>query len=188
MLKDDLLKSNRIKITALREEDIDTVTKWYEDTKFLRVFDFNPASPLCREKIKEWLLGEVNNPNNYFFVVRENSDGPMLGYVEIERISWNNGVGGIAIGIGDLKQCGKGYGTEALNLVMDFAFRELNLHRLQLITISYNERAINLYEKLGFKREGVYREAVFRDGKRYDMYLYGILDREWSQIKSINNK
>lgn len=71
---------------------------------------------------------------------------------------------------------------------MDFAFRELNLHRLQLITISYNERAINLYEKLGFKREGVYREAVFRDGKRYDMYLYGILDREWSQIKSINNK
>lgn len=184
MLRDDLLKSDKIKITALKEEDIDTVTKWYEDTTFLRVFDFNPAAPLYRGKIKEWLLEEINNPNNYFFAMREESDGPMIGYVEIERISWNNGVGGIAIGIGDLKQCGKCYGKEALSLVMDFAFRELNLHRLQLIAISYNERAIRLYEKLGFKREGIYREAVFRDGKRYDIYLYGVLDREWKDFKS----
>jgi RimJ/RimL family protein N-acetyltransferase len=182
MLKDDLLKSNRIKITSLREEDIGTVTKWYEDTTFLRVFDFNAAAPLSKWKIKEWLLEEINNPNNYFFAIREESDGPMIGYVEIERISWNNGVGGIAIGIGDLKQRGKGYGKEALSLVMDFAFRELNLHRLQLITISYNERAIRLYERLGFKREGTYREAVFRDGERYDIYLYGILDREWKGL------
>ncbi|STA92047.1 GNAT family N-acetyltransferase [Clostridium cochlearium] len=105
--------------------------------------------------------------------------------MEIEKISWSNGVGGIAIGIGDSSEWGKGYGSEALFLVMDFAFRELNLHRLQLITISYNERAIKSYEKLGFKKEGIYREAVNRDGKRYDIYLYGILKREWEELNKI---
>jgi RimJ/RimL family protein N-acetyltransferase len=56
---------------------------------------------------------------------------------------------------------------------------ELNLHRVQLTVFSYNERAIALYEKLGFQREGVYREFIQRDGRRYDMYLYGLLRREW---------
>ena len=46
--------------------------------------------------------------------------------------------------------------------------------------IAYNERAIKLYEKLGFTREGTLREFIFRDGNRYDMYLYGLLRHEWS--------
>ncbi|AVP55119.1 N-acetyltransferase [Clostridium tetani] len=185
MFREDLLKSDRIKITALREEDIETITKWYEDTNFLRVFDFNPSAPKTSWKIREWLMEEVSSSNNYFFAIRKKDANKILGYVEIEKINWNNGVGGIAIGIGDSSEWGKGYGSEALSLAMDFAFRELNLHRLQLITISYNERAIKSYEKLGFKKEGIYREAVNRDGKRYDIYLYGVLKREWKELKKI---
>ena len=64
---------------------------------------------------------------------------------------------------------------------MRFAFDELNLHRVQLTVFSYNERAIALYEKLGFQREGVYREHLQRDGRRYDMYLYGLLRHEWEK-------
>ena len=68
---------------------------------------------------------------------------------------------------------------EALRLMLRFAFHELNLHRLQLTVFAYNEAAIRLYERLGFQREGAFREYLLRDGKRYDMLLYGLLAREW---------
>ena len=66
-----------------------------------------------------------------------------------------------------------------MDLILRFAFNELNLHRVQLTVFEYNDRAVAVYERLGFQREGVYREALYRDGVRYDMYLYGLLRREW---------
>jgi len=75
-----------------------------------------------------------------------------------------------------------------MQLALQFAFNELNLHRLQLTVFSYNDRAIALYEKLGFQREGVYREFLQRDGERHDMYLYGLLLREWQELQKVKNK
>jgi RimJ/RimL family protein N-acetyltransferase len=66
--------------------------------------------------------------------------------------------------------------------VITFAFQELNLHRLQLSVFSYNQKAISLYERLGFKKEGTYREFLERDSKRFDMFLYGLLRHEWKRI------
>ena len=85
------------------------------------------------------------------------------------------------MGLGEREAWGQGYGTEALHLALQYAFDELNLHRITLTVIAYNERAIALYERAGFQREGVFREFGRRDGKRYDMYLYGLLNREWMQ-------
>jgi RimJ/RimL family protein N-acetyltransferase len=73
-----------------------------------------------------------------------------------------------------------------MTLALNFAFEELNMHRVQLTVFQYNERAVALYEKLGFQKEGVYREFLHRDGKRYDMYLYGLLRSEWES--SINER
>ena len=67
----------------------------------------------------------------------------------------------------------------ALRLLLRFAFDELNLYRVQLTVFSYNPRAIRLYEKLGFRHEGTFREFVQRDGARHDMLLYGLLRQEW---------
>ena len=91
---------------------------------------------------------------------------------------------GVSIAIGEAKQWGKGYGYEAMQLVLRFAFDELNLHRVQLTVFCYNKRAIALYEKLGFQREGIHREHLQRDGRRYDMYLYGLLRSEWENRTS----
>ncbi len=66
-----------------------------------------------------------------------------------------------------------------MRLLLTFAFDELNLHRVQLTVFSYNRPAIALYEKLGFQREGTFREFLQRDGRRHDMFLYGLLRREW---------
>jgi RimJ/RimL family protein N-acetyltransferase len=68
-----------------------------------------------------------------------------------------------------------------MELALNFAFRELNLYRVQLTVFSYNERALKLYEKMGFKREGVFRDFIQRDGRRHDMILFGLLRREWAE-------
>ncbi len=74
---------------------------------------------------------------------------------------------------------GKGYGTEALRLVLDHGFKTLNLHRIGLDVFAFNPRAIHVYEKLGFKHEGVQRNALFYDGAFHDSILLGILEHEW---------
>ena len=74
-----------------------------------------------------------------------------------------------------------------MRLALKFAFDELNLHRVQLTVFAYNDRAIALYEKLGFQREGTFREFLHRDGARYDMYLYGLLRREWEARQTLNH-
>ena len=85
----------------------------------------------------------------------------------------------MSISLGDFANWGKGYGNEATRLALGFAFNELHLHRVQLTVFDYNPRAIHLYEKLGFQQEGIYREFLQRDGRRFDMYLYGLLRHEW---------
>ena len=74
-------------------------------------------------------------------------------------------------------------GREAMQLALAFAFNELNLYRVCLTVFSYNDQAITLYERLGFVREGAYRQHLERDGRRYDMYLYGLLRPEWEKSK-----
>lgn len=73
----------------------------------------------------------------------------------------------------------KGYGEEAIRWLVNWGFKWAGLHRIELGTISYNGAAIRLYEKVGFKKEGVKRECVFMDGKWFDMVEYGLLEGEW---------
>lgn len=175
-----LLMGKQLKLGPLREKDLDTLAKWYEDVEFLRFYDFHPATPKTREQ----LVSIYKNGGSDEFIplaVRKTDDDELLGLVEIDGISYNNRFAWISIGLGSEAERGRGYGYEALSLAIRFAFNELNLERLQLNVISYNTAGIRLYEKLGFKKEGVYREAVLRDGNRSDLYLYGLLRKEWTQ-------
>ena len=83
------------------------------------------------------------------------------------------------MGIGPAELRGQGLGTEALQLLLQFAFEELNLRRVGLTVLAYNERAIKTYQAAGFVEEGVIREAAERDGSRYDLLIYGLLRDEW---------
>ena len=80
---------------------------------------------------------------------------------------------------------GKGYGTEAMNWAVDWAFRVAGMHSVRLICFSFNERAARLYERLGFVREGVSREVYFYDGKWHDHILFSMLEREWAALRAV---
>jgi len=182
MIKSGMLNGNKVRLGAINTEDIETFACWYENTDFLRFFDKIPANPKSREELKQWIKETQTSGKSYSFSIRSIDKDEMVGYIELTNIQWWNGVANLGIGIGEGKHRGSGYGKEAMELLLDFAFNELNLHRVQLNVFSYNKGAMSLYEKLGFKREGIYREFIHRDGKRWDMYLYGILSNEWKKI------
>ncbi|WP_291633312.1 GNAT family protein [Clostridium sp.] len=178
----NLLVGEKIKLTSINEEDVLEFQKWYNDVSFMRNYDIVSAIPKNMEDVKE-LVSDIRKSNTaYIFGVKNIEQKGLVGVTGFEDISWNNGTALIYIGIGGEKNRGCGYGKEALKLTIEFGFEELNFHRIHLTVIEYNEPAIRLYEKIGFKREGVYREFLHRDGKRYDMYLYGMLRSEWEQL------
>lgn len=181
----NLLVGEKIKLTSLDEEDILEFQKWYNDVSFMRHYDIVSAIPKNIDDVKDLVNNARKSDTAYIFAVKDLLE-EFIGVTGFEGISWNNGTATIYIGIGGEVHRGRGYGKEALKLTIEFGFEELNFHRIQLTVLEYNEPAIKLYEKLGFKREGIYREFIHRDGKRYDMYLYGLLRSEWEN--SIKDK
>lgn len=175
----DLLKGSKIILTAFRDDDLKVLETWYNDISFLRNYDMISSFPMSLYELKPMLEDTKKSTDKFIFAVRNNSSGELVGVTGFENILWNNGTATIYIGIGSTSNRGLGIGKEALNLTIEFGFEELNLHRIQLTVLSYNVPAIKLYEKIGFKKEGTYREFIHRDNKRYDMYLYGILRNEW---------
>ena len=178
---DMLLRGERVKLTALTEDDLTTIAPWYENTHFLRLLDARPAHPQTVTKLKDWLQEADKAENGFLLGIRLLEGSRLIGFIELDDILWTHQTGWLGIGIGEPDYWDQGYGQEVIGLALAFAFDELNLHRVQLTVFDYNQRAIALYEKLGFRHEGTFREFLHRDGQRYDMHLYGLLRREWSR-------
>lgn len=176
----NILQSNRIRLTAFHSEDVEVITRWYQDAEFMRLFDATPAFPRTTGKWQKWYDELSNAKDDYNFAIRPIADDTLIGWISVDGILWNNRTGWIGLAIGDPQHRGKGYGYEAMRLLLKFAFHEINLYRVQLSVFSYNPAAIRLYEKLGFVREGVQREFLQRDGQRYDLIFYGLLASEWT--------
>lgn len=179
--RENLLQGEKIRLTALTEEDLEPISRWYEDSYFLRLYDSAPAYPKTRKEIQERIKESQADDNTFIFAIRPRHSDQVIGLLELDGISWPHGTSFVSIGIGDEAHRGRGMGKEAMRLALRFAFDELNLHRLCLTVFSYNEGAIALYEQLGFRHEGTFREHLRRDGQRYDMLLYGILRHEWAE-------
>jgi RimJ/RimL family protein N-acetyltransferase len=179
MIATNLLHGSRVRLAALTSEDLPQIARWHSDPSFARMFDARPAAPRTAGTLESWLEDYSRSTNGFLFAIRPLQSDELLGITELEGILWPHQHAWLSIAIGEPAHQGQGYGTEAIGLTLQFAFQELNLHRVQLTVFSYNQRAIAVYERLGFRREGVYREHLQRDGARHDMFLYGMLRPEW---------
>ena len=102
-----------------------------------------------------------------------------LGDLQLQDRDQRSRVAGVGIGIYDREYLGKGYGREALGLLVDWAFRIQNYTRLWLSVWATNERAIRCYRAIGFVEEGRLRRQIFVDGQYVDVVLMGLLREEW---------
>ncbi|APB70535.2 N-acetyltransferase [Paenibacillus polymyxa] len=179
---ENLFYGERIKLAAVREEDAEVMFKWGEDAKYLRNVDTDLALPYT---LKQMESEGSPSSNEVYFRLRTLADDVLIGFVAIHGIEWNNRSGQLAIGIGNTDYRGKGFGAEAVGLILRYAFYELNLNRVGLDVIEYNTQAIRTYEKAGFQLEGRVRSAVLRDGNSYDRIMMGILYSEWSSTVQV---
>jgi RimJ/RimL family protein N-acetyltransferase len=140
------------------------------------------ALPATVQKIRERIDGFLTDPNVVIFTICRKDDDEPVGKTALFRIDWVGRMAIFYIGIADKINWSKGYGSESTRLMVDYSFRTLNLHRIQLHVAVENKSAVNIYKKTGFSIEGTLREAMYHDGKYSDFYAMGLLKSEWEEV------
>lgn len=174
------LYGKKVMLREYRDSDFEHIRAWVNNPKITRnlsdIFLYPHSAGQTRRFMERASSGELKG-----FVIARADTGEYLGQIDFTRLDLKNGCGELGMVIGSEADHGKGYGTEALGLFLDFAFFELRLNRVELLCWPFNTRARRLYEKMGFVLEGVRRQKRFRGGTYHDELCYGLLKEEWEQ-------
>jgi RimJ/RimL family protein N-acetyltransferase len=174
-----MLRGERVLLRPRRREDLPRVFQFTNDPEFKRLIDDWPFEPQSLERLEARFEaglreGERDGPR---FAIE--ADGQYIGHAFLYDISEATGVCWLSIGIGDPAYQGRGYGREALRLLLDYAFRIHNLRRVCLHVSAFNERAVHAYRALGFVEEGRLRQHVWTGDGYGDLLCMGLLRDEW---------
>lgn len=137
-----------------------------------------------KEEVDSFFLKSIADTDRYFFLILS-PEGQIIGESIINQIDWDMRCANFRICLFCAAQRGKGIGTWAVENTRDFAFADLQLHRLELDVFSFNPRAEKAYKKAGFRVEGILRDAVRDKGQYADDILMAILEDEWRAIKGL---
>ena len=161
------------------------IASWSVDSEYFRLLDSEPPRLLSVKKIQNWFEEGLkkDDPNDFFFSIRLKQEDQVIGFTALFDLSWNSGDTLVSIAIGDRNHWGKGYGTEAMRLLLRYAFDELNLRRVTLLVFDYNQRAQRSYQKAGFVVEGRQRGMLLREGQRWDWLFMGVLKEDWLRLQ-----
>ena len=181
---DSILVGDRVRLRGVREDDLATLAKWEMDPGRMATLSSRVAPPseaTAKERIAKW---SANEKDDLGFAIETLEDPPVLvGLIGLWGARPKDRCATLGIALGR-EHIGRGYGSDAMRVMVGYAFRELGLHRLQLGVAPFNSAGIRAYEKAGFVEEGRHRESVLHDGRWYDQVLMSILDHEWSARRS----
>lgn len=170
------------------DKDPEVESRWTHDAAYLRSIGMEAARPLAPAQVKkkyEAIEKQMDeSKNSFYFAIRSRepdatNNGRLLGFARLEWIEWSHGACFFKLAIGDSQDRGKGYGSEAMRLMLRFAFDELNLYRLMVVVGEDNPTAIRFFQKFAFVEEVRRRKAILRDGKTWDLLHLGLLRSEW---------
>ncbi|AQP53614.1 hypothetical protein CBF34_00700 [Vagococcus penaei] len=175
-----MLIGNKVYLSELRDGDTEDFVLWQWDTDFMNGISADVFHPFQAE---DWakMFAESDSNEAFYFTIRQVATDQVIGFVSLTEVLFKNRRAELGIGILNPEYRGKGYGDEAVRLILRYAFDHLGLHKVNLSVHAYNVGAIHLYEKIGFLREGVNREAIYRDGQWFDQYDYGFLQNEYRE-------
>jgi RimJ/RimL family protein N-acetyltransferase len=173
-----MLRSNNIMLAPLTSADSASLWEWINDREQVL---FNSAyKPVGEVQQQDWFEAIQKRPDVVFFAVRLIETDRLVGTCQLHSINSVHRSAELQIRLGDPADRGKGYGTEAVNLLLQFAFADMNLHRVYLHVFASNQTAIAVYQKAGFVREGTLRHAAFINGEYIDVAIMGILRGEYA--------
>jgi RimJ/RimL family protein N-acetyltransferase len=171
-----MLKATDIKLAPLTMADAPQLYEWINERD--QVLFNAPYKPVSEPQHAEWLTSITTRRDAVIFGIRTKDHDALVGSCQLHSINTVHRSAELQIRIGETAARGKGYGKNAVKLLLRFAFSDLNLHRVFVHVFADNAPAIRLYESTGFKKEGVLREAAFIDGKYVDVLVMGVLETE----------
>ncbi|RKD22376.1 Protein N-acetyltransferase, RimJ/RimL family [Caminicella sporogenes DSM 14501] len=181
------LYGNRIMLREYKKEDLSYIREWVNNSKITDmlsdIFLF-PHSLRTTEKFLDMMI-ESERKDMCGFVIADKRTEEYIGQIDLIKIDWKNRKAIMGIIIGREENHSKGYGTEAINLLLEFCFQRLGLNKLELEVREYNKKAIRCYEKCGFKVEGIFKEDRYIYGRFTDTYRMAILRKEWEELNKI---
>lgn len=171
------------KLRELERDDLKRINKWRNDADLIACLGA-PYRYINEDVDREWYdsyLHARGNSVRCAIVDTENED-EVLGLISLLSINHINRSAELHIMIGGSENRGKGIGTFAVRAMVDHAFNNLNLHRIELGVLESNKPAIALYEKTGFIHEGMKRKSNYKNGEYVNMVMMGLLKEEWKEV------
>jgi UDP-4-amino-4,6-dideoxy-N-acetyl-beta-L-altrosamine N-acetyltransferase len=172
----EVLSGDRVTLRRMRTDDASLVVRWRNRPEVLsQMFNSVPPTLVSHER---WFEAMQSRGDRHEFIIIERRQGDPIGTVGLSSIDSVNGraeYGGL---IGEPAARGRGYAYEASSLLLDYAFKTIELNRVYLNVLATNARALSLYERLGFRHEGVMRGHVLKDGEFRDVLVMGLLRAE----------
>lgn len=163
-----------IELTEVRREDSETMYRWINEAETVR---FNaPYRPVTWGEHASWFDNLGSDRARTVFALRKRDNRELIGVLQLIDVHPIHRSAELIIRIGSEADRGRGYGTQALKLAVDYAWRDLNLQRVWLRVFGSNARAISAYSKAGFEQEGTLRRAAWINGRWEDEVVMAILN------------
>ena len=159
-------------------ENLPAFRRWYADREIARLARYQ-ETPMRPEEIERFFRSRVLGTEALAMAVHIRSTDRLIGTCAFSQLDADNGSALYHITIGESDAWGRGYGTEATQLMLEHAFGTLGLHRIALFVFEFNVRAVRAYERCGFVVEGRARESIWRDGRWWDELAMSVLESDW---------
>lgn len=173
------MKGNKVYLRAIERNDVELAYKYMNNEDTFYGLSVGIPYPMNFDNEMDWYESQRKRSDLYNFAICNVEDDLYIGGCGINSIDWNNRSCTVGIFIGDDQFKGKGFGTEAMALLLSFIFKQISVERVELKVFGFNERAIKSYIKNGFIEEGRLRNAIYRNGRFHDEVIMSILRAEY---------
>jgi RimJ/RimL family protein N-acetyltransferase len=174
-----MFHGKKVSLRAITRDDLEKILEFQNDVEVELASGGDPPAPYSLDRIRANFEADLNRPVLDVINFAIEADGKYIGSCGLFHVDPIGHTAELGIIIGDKDYWGKGYGRDAVSLLLEYAFRYRNFHKVYLKTNGRNERAICAYRACGFVEEGRLREQVYSDGRYDDAVYMGILRKEW---------
>ena len=162
-----MYRGKQISLRPFEREDAEKYRQWINDPELLSLVD--RVLPVTAEEHRRWYESIISDPRAVIFAIDVLSDRRFVGCIWLHGIDYRHRHAEVRIVIGDKEYWGKGKGEEAISILVQFAYKQLNLHKLYAYVLATNARALGVFEKGGFVREGILKQERYIDGAYVDV-------------------
>ena len=179
------LVGDRVYLRPYEKEDLRHLRAWANDPETRGLI--GEVRPTSEVEAERWFQRVQDDRDRIWFAVVLKQDDRVIGEAGLLRMFPPWRTTDLTMIIGEKEARGKGYGSEAIHLLLDYAFGYLNFHRVAIGVVGFNERALKFYERIGFSREGVQRDGYYHNHAYHDFIMMSILEEEFRARRNKNS-